>query len=157
MGIIHQGNLAIYKDARGRWQCRVVGGEQAVHKGGAGVERIRRRLWGRGRRRRDADDTPLPDAVIGNCGRPADQVCGLKNPDECATHSEIAPGISEAEIQRLIVKGHRNKLRALTPLPANESRSEQLLYLARLKAKHGLEKPSAALVAFDVAHRMRRW
>jgi hypothetical protein len=70
---------------------------------------------------------------------------------------EVSADPDEKRLHRLIVRSKRNRLRALTPPPANESSAEQLAYLQRLRERHGLTKPSAALIAYDVAHRMRRW
>jgi hypothetical protein len=151
--------MQLWKDANGRWHCRAPAAADVVYRSGArsyGTERIRRKLWGR---RRDADDSPLPPAVVGNCGRPADQPCGLLNPSECATHAELSidQESHDASIRRLIVRGHRAKLRAPVPLPANESRAEQLLYIQRLRERHGLKRIDPRVVAADCAHRIRQW
>jgi hypothetical protein len=89
--IIEHKELVIWRDARGKWQCRSTAAPSGmVYRSGgrsSGTERIRRRLW----RRRDADDSPMPDSVIGNCGRPANEPCGLKEPSQCATHAKYPP------------------------------------------------------------------
>jgi hypothetical protein len=87
--IIEHKDLVIWRDARGKWQCRSTAAPTgAVYRSGArssGTEAIRSRLWGRGRRRRDVDEPPI---TVGNCGRPADKECGMLNPQECATHRQ---------------------------------------------------------------------
>ena len=84
---------------------------------------------------RAADDSPMPPAVIGNCGRPADKECGLKDPSECATHAEGWDGLDggigdwngrELKLHRLIARAKRDRWNAPTRAPANESRAEQL-------------------------------
>jgi HK97 family phage prohead protease len=44
------------------------------------------------RLRRAADDSPMPPAVIGNCGRPVQEECGLRTPRECAVHAAAVGG-----------------------------------------------------------------
>jgi hypothetical protein len=81
-GMIRVGNSTMRKDfSTGRWLVRRVADEM-VWPGSSGIERIRQKLW----RRRAAGEPQLP-VVIGNCGRPADQECGLKDPRECAVHA----------------------------------------------------------------------
>jgi hypothetical protein len=124
--IIEHKDLIIWRDARGKWQCRSTAAPAAsgmVYRSGdksTGTEAIRRKFWrGAGKRQ--------------------------------------STGISEREIQRLIVKGHRNRLNAPVPLPANESKVEQELYIRRLRERHGLVKLDPRIAAADVRFRMSRW
>jgi hypothetical protein len=169
-GIIEHKDMVMWKDAHGRWVVRSTAAPiGVVYRSGArssGAEAIRRRLWGRARRR-DTDE--LPPAVIGNCGRPLQEECGLLDPNECATHAKAAggwdglnPGDEDtwtgrhARLQRRIARARRRNLDA--PLQAaGDTTAEQLLKSAQLRAKHNVEKPSAALVAADCAFRMRVW
>jgi HK97 family phage prohead protease len=121
------------------------------------------------RLRRAADDSPMPPAAIGNCGRPANEGCGLKNQQECAIHRQEGgwngenPGDAETwdgrefRLHKLIVSSHRARPHASTTPPANETRGEQLAYVRRLRERHGLAKPDPRIVTADCQFRMRRW
>jgi HK97 family phage prohead protease len=125
------------------------------------------------RLRRAADDDPTPTPAIGNCGRPANEECGLKNENECAIHRQEggwngdndgdastwdgrqARQLREAHLR--IVRARRAKLNAPTPLPVNETRAARADYVRRLRERHGLAKPDPRIVTADCQFRMRRW
>jgi hypothetical protein len=161
-GIIEHGGLRMRKDHSGRWVVtRDADRSRMVFPGSASAEALRRKLYGR---RRDADE---PTVVIGNCGRPADQSCGLKNPAECAVHAKAGGWDGgdggtgdwdgrEARMQRKIAKAKRARLSA--PLKcAGDNETDHRLHIANLRAKHNIEKPRAVVVAADCAYRFRRW
>jgi hypothetical protein len=100
------------------------------------------------RLRRAADDSPMPPAVIGNCGRPADKECGMLDPSECATHAKAGWDGGDGgtgdwdgrayKLHRLIVRAKRAALNAPTSPPAADTTAERILYVQRLRDRHGL-------------------
>jgi hypothetical protein len=152
--IIEHKDLVIWRDARGKWQCRSTAAPTgAVYRSGArssGTEAIRSRLWGRGRRRRDVDEPPI---TVGNCGRPADKECGMLNPQECATHRQ--EDIDGRRLHMRIVRAS-DRLNAPIRMPT-DTKAQQLLYLQRLRERHGLKRGDPRIVAADCAFRFRVW
>ena len=100
-------------------------------------------------------------ATIGNCGRPADKECGLKNPAECAVHAEGwdgGDGGSGDWDGKAVRLRHARALRRRLDAPlqaAGDSRAERLLHAAHLRAKLGIEKPDPRIIAAASQFRMR--
>jgi hypothetical protein len=67
-------------------------------------------------------------------------------------------GIDERTLHQLIVRGHKNRLNAPTPMPRDETRAEQKIYIQRLRDRHGLHKQvDPRIIVYDAIHRLRRW
>jgi HK97 family phage prohead protease len=62
------------------------------------------------RLRRDAENAE--PTYTGNCGRPTDRECGLKDPSECAIHGPAAEDVAEARAA-IIGEVHRLRQRAM--------------------------------------------
>src|ERR1700733_3335196 len=86
----------------------------------------RPRAAGKPRRRDDGDGLSEGDlanggATVGNCGRPADKECGMKDVSECSIHGQQGSSIGgddeeNKRIQALVNKAVKRALRGVTPL-----------------------------------------
>ena len=153
--MIQHRDMLMWQDKNGRWQCRRVAADVVYRSARTGptssTEAIRARLWGRARRRRGVDEPPI---TIGNCGRPADSECGLLNPQECATHRQ--EDLDGRRLHMRIVRARRDRLNAPIRMPT-DTKAQQLLYLQRLRERHGLKRVDPRIVAADCAFRFRVW
>jgi HK97 family phage prohead protease len=107
------------------------------------------------RLRRAADD-----ATIGQCGRPLDEECGLKNPAECTIHAaswdggDGGSGDWDGKAVRLR-RARTVRRRIDEPLPpAGDSRDERLVHVAHLRARLGIAKLDPQIVAATSQFRM---
>jgi HK97 family phage prohead protease len=113
------------------------------------------------RLRRAAEDDPMPSPAIGNCGRPLQEECGLKNKDECATHRQQGDEDGDDEevqrrVRRLVARARSDLLNAPIRMPT-DTKAQRLLYLQRLRERHGLKRVDPRIVAADCAFRFRVW
>jgi HK97 family phage prohead protease len=129
------------------------------------------------RLRRAADDNPMPPAAIGNCGRPVQEECGLKNSQECAIHRQECgwngenPGDDEtwngrqAEADLRIWRARKARLdlpvtrqpEPARPEPHLSTQAARLQHVRELRLRHGLVKLDPRIVAADCAFRFRRF
>jgi HK97 family phage prohead protease len=126
------------------------------------------------RLRRAADDSPMPPAAIGNCGRPANEECGLKNSAECAIHREAGGwdggdgGTGDwdgREAHLRIWRARKARLDAPVtmqadprPEPDLSTPAARLRHVRDLRQRYGLVKRvDPRIVAADCAFRFRVW
>jgi hypothetical protein len=128
MAVIEYKDVVVWRDARGRWQCRrVPSAREVVYRSGARTgpksagEALRARLWA-------AKRSPAADT---------------------------AP-IDEAALRRRHARALRDRMNAV-PKCAGETPAARLAHVRLLRAWLGLEKPDPRIVAADCAHRFRRW
>jgi HK97 family phage prohead protease len=128
------------------------------------------------RLRRVADE--MPAAVIGNCGRPVQEECGLRDPRECAVHAAAAGGWDggdggtgdwngrQAEADLRVWRGRKARLDApvtrqpepARPEPDLSTPAARLRHVQELRQRYGLAKRvDPRIVAADCAFRFRTW
>ena len=117
---------------------------------------------------------PLGGSAVGNCGRPLDQICGLIDPNECATHgfglSQNAAAMnaraeaalagtlaklrreSDAYSRRMIASLFERRIAATTPDDLDSIKRE----LFRLKVKAATaDGKDPRIVTYLAQHRFR--
>jgi HK97 family phage prohead protease len=127
------------------------------------------------RLRRAAEDSPMPPGAIGNCGRPADQECGLKNSAECAIHRKAGGwdggdgGTGDwdgREADLRIWRARKARLDAPVRMQPEPARPEpdlstpaaRLRHVQALRQRYGLVKRvDPRIVAADCQFRFLRW
>jgi HK97 family phage prohead protease len=100
---------------------------------------------------RRSEDEP----TIGQCGRPVDSPCGMKDPSECAIHAPDADedddGERAARLQR--ARARQRRLREAVPLTCDAA----LAHVRTLRERYGIKRVDPRVVTAESQFRMRNW